>query len=214
MGERVRLRRMLRKRHGGVLEAKAAMRLAENYAFAMTPRQAFRLLRRALRVVERWPVPEALAWMPRLAALCADIANAAHGRPGVPRPGLVSVGDLDLFFVDNDTVTTVAVKDAGLISESSSEAWLIGAGDLTKRLVVSLECVLPYAEHKILAAGGRVVTGHARHRYPDGSRATPTTTTTTSATTGSAIANRAQGFAEVRTFDDQGQVTSETDKKG
>ena len=67
----------------------------------------------------------------------------------------VNVSALECF-EDGATVTAEALKDAGLIKKTLDGIKILGGGELTKKLTVSVDKVTESAKEKIEAAGGKV----------------------------------------------------------
>ena len=67
----------------------------------------------------------------------------------------VNVSALECF-EDGATVTAEALKDAGLIKKTLDGVKILGGGELTKKLTVSVDKVTESAKEKIEAAGGKV----------------------------------------------------------
>ena len=67
----------------------------------------------------------------------------------------VNVSALECF-EDGATVTAEALKDAGLIKKTLDGVKILGGGELTRKLTVSVDKVTGSAKEKIEAAGGKV----------------------------------------------------------
>ena len=67
----------------------------------------------------------------------------------------VNVSALECF-EDGATVTAEALKSAGLIKKTLDGVKILGGGELTKKLTVSVDKVTESAKEKIEAAGGKV----------------------------------------------------------
>ena len=67
----------------------------------------------------------------------------------------VNVSALECF-ENGATVTAEALKDAGLIKKTLDGVKILGGGELTKKLIVSVDKVTESAKEKIEAAGGKV----------------------------------------------------------
>ena len=67
----------------------------------------------------------------------------------------VNVSALECF-EDGASVTAEALKEAGLISKTLDGVKILGGGELTKKLTVSVDKVTDSAKEKIEAAGGKV----------------------------------------------------------
>ena len=67
----------------------------------------------------------------------------------------VNVSALECF-EDGASVTAEALKEAGLISKTLDGVKILGGGELTKKLTVSVDKVTESAKEKIEAAGGKV----------------------------------------------------------
>ena len=67
----------------------------------------------------------------------------------------VNVSALECF-EDGATVTAEALKDAGLIKKTLDGVKILGGGELTRKLTVSVDKVTESAKEKIEAAGGKV----------------------------------------------------------
>ena len=68
----------------------------------------------------------------------------------------INVGDLELLFEANETVTPAVLKEAGIIKENFDELKILGHGDLTKTLIVGAHRFSKSAEEAIKKAGGQV----------------------------------------------------------
>ena len=67
----------------------------------------------------------------------------------------VNVSALNVFD-DDAVITTDALIEAGLVKQVKAGIKILGGGDLTKKLTVSVEKVTASAKEKIEAAGGKV----------------------------------------------------------
>ena len=68
----------------------------------------------------------------------------------------VNVSRLDGLFDDGDVVTNEALVEKGVIKRASQLVKVLGDGELTKKLTVSVDKVSKSAQAKIEAAGGKV----------------------------------------------------------
>ena len=68
----------------------------------------------------------------------------------------VNVARLDGLFNDGDTVTVEALVEKGVIKRTYELVKVLGDGELTKKLTVSVDKVSASAKAKIEAAGGKV----------------------------------------------------------
>lgn len=68
----------------------------------------------------------------------------------------VNVARLDGLFNDGDTVTVEALVEKGVIKRTYELVKVLGDGELTKKLIVSVDKVSASAKAKIEAAGGKV----------------------------------------------------------
>ena len=68
---------------------------------------------------------------------------------------IVNVGALDRVFADGDTVDPETLRKAGLAKGRADGVRVLGAGELTKRLVVRAHHFSKSAAEKIAARGGR-----------------------------------------------------------
>lgn len=68
----------------------------------------------------------------------------------------VNVSRLDAVFNDGDTVTTEALVEKGVIKHAYELVKVLGDGEITKSLAVSVDKVSASAKAKIEAAGGKV----------------------------------------------------------
>lgn len=68
---------------------------------------------------------------------------------------VVNVGDLDKVFSDGDTVDRSALKRAGLAKGPADGVRILGAGELTKQLVIKAHHFSKSATEKITAKGGK-----------------------------------------------------------
>ena len=67
---------------------------------------------------------------------------------------VVNVGDLDAKFKDGDTIDPAALRKAGLAKGPADGVRVLGAGDVTKKLVVRAHHFSKSAAEKIAAKGG------------------------------------------------------------
>ena len=68
----------------------------------------------------------------------------------------VNVERLDAYFNDGDVVTTESLIEKGIIKKHYELVKVLGGGELTKKLTVSVDKVSESAKAKIEAAGGKV----------------------------------------------------------
>ena len=68
----------------------------------------------------------------------------------------VNVARLDGLFNDGDTVTVEVLVEKGVIKRTYELVKVLGDGELTKKLTVSVDKVSASAKAKIEAAGGKV----------------------------------------------------------
>ena len=68
----------------------------------------------------------------------------------------VNVSRLDALFDDGDTVNAESLVAKGVIKKTSTLVKVLGDGELTKKLTVSVDKVSASAQAKIEAAGGKV----------------------------------------------------------
>ena len=68
---------------------------------------------------------------------------------------IVNVADLNVF-EDGTVITNEALIEAGLIKKELDGVKVLGGGDLTKKLTVSVDKVTESAKQKIEAIGGKV----------------------------------------------------------
>ena len=69
---------------------------------------------------------------------------------------IVNVGQLDKAFEDGATVDAAAIRAAHLINAKTGPVKVLGGGELTKKLTVSVDKLSGSARQKIEAAGGTV----------------------------------------------------------
>ena len=70
------------------------------------------------------------------------------------RVAIVNLSQLEAFFNAGDAVTEVELRAAGLVKGTCDAVKLLGQGDLSKALNVSVDFASASAEQKITAAGG------------------------------------------------------------
>ena len=68
----------------------------------------------------------------------------------------VNVERLDAYFNDGDVVTTESLIEKGIVKKHYELVKVLGGGELTKKLTVSVDKVSESAKAKIEAAGGKV----------------------------------------------------------
>ena len=68
---------------------------------------------------------------------------------------IVNVADLDVF-EDGAVITNEALIEAGLVKKALDGVKVLGGGELTKKLTVSVDKVTESAKQKIEAIGGKV----------------------------------------------------------
>ena len=68
----------------------------------------------------------------------------------------VNVERLDVYFNDGDVVTTESLIEKGIVKKHYELVKVLGGGELTKKLTVSVDKVSESAKAKIEAAGGKV----------------------------------------------------------
>ena len=67
----------------------------------------------------------------------------------------INVGDLELIFDANETISPMVLKEAGIIKENFDELKILGFGELTKTLNVMAHKFSKTAEEAITKAGGQ-----------------------------------------------------------
>ena len=67
---------------------------------------------------------------------------------------IINISQLEAFFNAGDTVTEVELRAAGLVKGSCDAVKLLGNGELSKALNVSVDFASASVEQKITAAGG------------------------------------------------------------
>lgn len=68
----------------------------------------------------------------------------------------VSVGTLNTFFSDGDTVSLETLREKNLIKNSEQDVKILADGDITKKLNLEFVSVSATAKEKIEKAGGKV----------------------------------------------------------
>lgn len=81
-------------------------------------------------------------------------------RPGFTNPNkvvfaVINIARLDEAFADGDQVTVEVLRERGLVKKKGPVK-VLGHGELTKSLTVSVDAVTTSAQQKIVAAGGSV----------------------------------------------------------
>lgn len=76
----------------------------------------------------------------------------------------INVGLLDQRFENGDTVDTASLVEHGLMSRKFDRVKVLGTGELTKKLTVTVDGVSKTARQKIEAAGGTVTIEHMNER--------------------------------------------------
>ncbi len=69
----------------------------------------------------------------------------------------INVGDLELLFEANETVSPVILQEAGIIKEQFEELKILGHGDLTKSLKIEAHRFSKTAQEAIQKAGGQAI---------------------------------------------------------
>lgn len=73
-----------------------------------------------------------------------------------PKVFAVNVGDLDAVFAAGEAVTAVSLREKGLVKVVCDEVKVLGNGDVTKALQLTVTRISAGARQKIEAAGGTV----------------------------------------------------------
>jgi large subunit ribosomal protein L15 len=76
----------------------------------------------------------------------------------------INVGLLDQRYENGDTVDTASLVEHGLLSKKFDRVKVLGTGELTKKLTVTVDGVSKTAREKIEAAGGTVTLEHLNER--------------------------------------------------
>ena len=76
----------------------------------------------------------------------------------------INVGLLDQRYENGDTVDTASLVEHGLLSKKFDRVKVLGTGELTKKLTVTVDGISKTAREKIEAAGGTVIIEHLNER--------------------------------------------------
>lgn len=71
---------------------------------------------------------------------------------------VINVAEIDEKYIDGETVSLETLKDKNIIKKNDKLVKLLGDGEITKKLEVTLEKVSVSAKEKIEKAGGKIVT--------------------------------------------------------
>jgi large subunit ribosomal protein L15 len=71
---------------------------------------------------------------------------------------VINVAEIDEKYIDGETVSLETLKDKKIIKKSDKLVKLLGNGEITKKLEVTLDKVSVSAKEKIEKAGGKIVT--------------------------------------------------------
>lgn len=71
---------------------------------------------------------------------------------------VVNLAQLDKAFNDGDTVNEEVLRKAGLINRSCEQVKVLGLGELTKKLDITVDTISASAKEKVEKAGGSVKT--------------------------------------------------------
>lgn len=70
---------------------------------------------------------------------------------------VINLSSLDKFYADGEKVSLETLAYKGLIKKSEKRVKILGNGELTKKLEVSISCISASAREKIQNAGGRML---------------------------------------------------------